>query len=922
MFRLSVIAFVLLVVLNAPTSAQSTVAHSQSPYVGGFEHQYRDQPEPGEMVAGGRLLLSELNCVSCHQAEDNAVAKPAPDLADVAGRSDPQFIMQYLQSPRQHQPRTTMPSVLWHLSEVEARQQAEALTHYLVSLSKTRFARVAPDHVAVDRGKQLYHSVGCVACHTPLSESGKTLPGSADRPFPSLMLKYSRDGLRGFLKQPHLIRSGGRMPDFLLSDREATDLAEYLVRDTFVPAAVNYSLFYGRRNGLRDRDRLTAYRTGITDGLHLNFPHRGNDFSVTLNAWLQVETSGNYEFHLATDDAGELTIDGESVIVNESIRPTHRVLNKSAAVELSAGLHEVVVEYFQRGRDARFDLQWTPPGEAKAEIPAKLLRNSKVRRQPRPTWALNEDLVPEGRRLFVSAGCADCHQLNGHQPRSHATLSAIADNVNSGCLAEDDRSAGTAPQFHLDARQRSAIRLALALNEPNRVTKASVRIHETMSRLQCYACHDRGIRDGVPLFGLPDDRRGWFEPQIPELGDEGRIPPSLTGVGDKLRSAWLRKVLTGSGVARPYVNVRMPQFGTRHVSHLVDDFAFADRIRSEIAQTPDNDEVAKAVGLHLVDRGRLQCIGCHDFNGHKSIGIRAMDLTTMPERLHRDWFHRYMRAPGDYRPGTKMPAAWPRGRSLFPQVLDGDANRQIDAIWRYLSDGRRAVPPSGLNRQSLEIIVGGEAVVYRNKIREAGFRGICVGYPDQVNAAFDAESMRLAQIWKGRFLNAGPHWNVQGMGRIGPIGHDIVTFPKGRVLTRLANSNQEWPDSEERDPLFQFRGYQLDRVRRPTFEYSYDGVQVTDFCQGELIAEQEDARRLVRTMTFGGSVRQLYVRVWAGTSVSRENDAWQCGEKLRIRSGSPALVVRESGGQTELLIDCSRLPATSESARITLEYLW
>ena len=917
--------------LRLPTAASvlglvlavSAPAQLRSPYVGGYEHQFREQPVSSERVAGGRLLLTELNCLSCHKSEGKAVSKPAPDLSGITDRTDPFFVQRYIADPHQHQPRTTMPAVLGHLPKKDALRHAEAITHYLVSLNRASFSRRAPDHVAIDRGESLYHSVGCVACHPPLNFDEHERPVSADRPFPIMAAKYSRDGLRDFLKSPHRIRPGGRMPDLLLTDGEASDIAEYLVRDTFVAGAVNYELFYGRRNGLQDRSRITAFRTGVTDGLHLRFPHRGNDFSVTLSSWLQIEEAGSYQFHLETDDAGELKIDGRSVIANDSPRNTNRVLKQTSTIKLDSGIHEIAVEYFQRGRESHFDLTWTPPGKEKSEIPAGLLRNSKRPAQPLPTWTLDEKLVPEGKRLFAASGCADCHELPGLTPRSHRSLSDVSQHLNSGCLASEDGDRGSAPQYGLDPEQQAAIRLAMSLTRlSNSENNNASQIHNTMARLQCYACHDRGVVNDVPQFGLPDDRRPWFKPQVPELGDEGRIPPSLTGVGDKLKPAWLQKVLTERGIARPYMNVRMPQFGSEQVSHLAEDFALIDRRPTAIRKTPDSDEDAKAAGLHLVDRGRLQCIGCHDFNGHKSIGIRAMDLTAMPGRLNRDWFHRYMRSPGDYRPGTKMPAAWPSGRSLFPQVLEGDANRQIDALWRYLADGRRAVPPAGLSRQSLEVIVGGEAVVYRNKIRQAGFRGICVGYPDEVNVAFDAESMRLAQIWKGRFLNASPHWNVQGMGRIGPLGHDVVTFPGGPSITRLSTATQVWPETTDRDPKFRFRGYQLDKVRRPTFEYTYDGVQVTDFCQGSLVKDKTSQRRLVRTFTFAGETDQLYVRLWAGAGVRRTSGGFVCENGPVIRSAEDGLIVRESEGRSELLLDCSQLAARSKAAEFSVEYLW
>ena len=51
-----------------------------------------------------------------------------------------------------------------------------------------------------------------------------------------------------------------------------------------------------------------------------------------------------------------------------------------------------------------------------------------------------------------------------------------------------------------------------------------------MTALNCYACHRRDETGGVIR-----ERDPFFTANSPDLGDEGRIPPLLTGVGDKLR---------------------------------------------------------------------------------------------------------------------------------------------------------------------------------------------------------------------------------------------------------------------------------------------------------------------------------------------------------------------------------------------------
>lgn len=76
-------------------------------------------------------------------------------------------------------------------------------------------ASALPAAEAVERGRALYQSVGCVACHSP----EKALPGSL--PLGPLAEKYSLASLTAFLKDPLAARPGGRMPDSHLEHAEA-----------------------------------------------------------------------------------------------------------------------------------------------------------------------------------------------------------------------------------------------------------------------------------------------------------------------------------------------------------------------------------------------------------------------------------------------------------------------------------------------------------------------------------------------------------------------------------------------------------------------------------------------------------------------------------------------------------------------------
>jgi mono/diheme cytochrome c family protein len=74
-----------------------------------------------------------------------------------------------------------------------------------------------------ERGRRLFESVGCVACHGP--QQGERQPGDV----PLALAAHSRaDALAAFLRDPLASHPAGRMPATELSADEAADLAAYL----------------------------------------------------------------------------------------------------------------------------------------------------------------------------------------------------------------------------------------------------------------------------------------------------------------------------------------------------------------------------------------------------------------------------------------------------------------------------------------------------------------------------------------------------------------------------------------------------------------------------------------------------------------------------------------------------------------------
>jgi mono/diheme cytochrome c family protein len=226
----------------------------------------------------------------------------------------------------------------------------------------------------------------------------------------------------------------------------------------------------------------------------------------------------------------------------------------------------------------------------------------------------------------------------------------------------------------------------------------------------------------------------------------------------------------------------------------------------------------------------------------------------------------------------------------------------------------------------------GEAIVHRAFLPDSKPRAIGVGYPGAVNLVWDADTLNLAYVYRGEFMDASPHWNGRGSGSK-PLGVDRVKVAPGLPLQVLESLDEPWvPFSEatikyERDTLdpqkdlkfnikhpdYQFRGYRLDKNRFPTFRYDFRDLTVTDHFTPE---EIDGVTSVVRTLKLDGEAGEnLYLRV-AATGSLADSDGWYDLGAMKVKIDGADPVLRQIGGAKELLA-----PVSSDST-LTITYRW
>lgn len=855
----------------------------------------------------GHVLIEELNCAACH-AGDPAIAarsKKAPRLAEVGSRVNPYYLQAFIRDPHGTKPGTPMPDTLSELSEEEKKQVATSITHFLLSLKKNDFALQPPDAVAAEYGKRLFHSRGCAACHSPRDDKGTELLALSSIPLGALEKKYNFKSLVNFLRQPHASRPSGRMPDMHLQTEDIERIAHYLLQNTRVPGSLAYTLYRGQVwEGLAS-DKVKADRAGLVKDFNLESLGKvQNHTAIQYNGWINIAIPGRYTFFLNMN-GGSLVVDGKQLVQQD---PSDRrgIKQLEGMVELAVGWRSIQLTYFHTGHEPKFGCAMLGPNLERQPIPSSMLSISNEKIPDFEPLKVDAELAARGREQFGTRGCANCHddlQIPGISGPALAKLDS-----SRGCLS---RSAGPWPHFDLSAEQRGWMSRALPHAEHLRLDDKQL-IDKTLVAFNCIACHER-----AGLGKIAPERNALFTGTQEAMGDQGRLPPTLTHIGAKLTPEWLTEVLLHGKRQRGYLDASMPQFGESNVGHLVELFGKVDELETVPIPKIVNIQESKNAGCEMMGTTGFSCIACHDYNGQKASGAGALDIVHATERLKKNWFHLYLRNPMRFHPTVIMPTYWPDGESIRPNILGGDTAQQIEALWVYLEDGTRAKKPVGLSRQANELRVGDVAEVCRGH-SPAGYRGIGVGYPERINLAFDSEEMALRQLWKGEFANVD-------LGSFSPRGTDHISFPKGIPFHRLKSMEDNWPYKSKtnypfpQDHGYQFRGYHLDAKRRPTFFYRYGDIAVEDYFEDVL--DKNGKACFKRTFRFDAPAEQLpfYFRAAVGKGITTQSDRNFSIDQLQLHITSDHKGIVRDGNPAELLIPVT-LP--KGPCTLTLEYQW
>jgi cbb3-type cytochrome oxidase cytochrome c subunit len=779
----------------------------------------------------------------------------------------------------------------------------EPIPHqYLGHLPKDRPASFARD-AELEHGRFKFEELACIRCHKPAAGDAmaKTL---ADRPAPNLAEVGKRafpGWIDAWLADPSKLRPHTSMPK-MFADTAAGRAERYAVVRYLVAVAGNNppepvrppTLSNDYRQSM-ERGKVLYTTTGCAACHQEPLPRKAARNDEDEKDPLMPEdhiygagTPGGPATKYSLGAVGSkykpealAAFLQNPLKVNPSGRMPHMNLDPRESLDIARFLCRLTDDRLPSAMPSAKGLK--PDLIAESVLDAAELE-AFGRQKPDAQWL---DL---GRKLLLTKGCVNCHAVEpgGKALAAAATLPTLVEVRKAGgkgCLSPQPH-AGEAPEYKLDKAEMVSIGAFLTDGltgagspSPNHAARVALK------RFNCLNCHSRDGEGGIPPELV--DAIKPFEKA--ENAEEIR-PPLLTGIGHKSRTSWLKAVLTQGGRARPWMSLRMPQYGEANVGFLPHAFAALegttpDDTVKKVAITPDKINAGKTI----IGKAGLGCISCHDISGIPNTGTRGPDLATINQRVRYDWYERWLHQPLRMAPGTRMPQAFIDDKSTLTTVLGGNADAQAEAMWAYLSLGPGLPLPEGMEPpKGLIVVVKDRPELLRTFMPDAGTKAIAVGYPGGVSAAFSADQCRLSYTWAGNFLDASPVWNNRGGNPAKLLGPKFWTAPPGHPWGLTANPRVP-PDFPGRsnNPAFgaplpyndpprmydgpravSFDGYSVGKDGRPTFRY-----RLTENANGAVLAVAETPSPL-KAAVAAGVQRQFRVelpsryRAWflAGTS--------------------------------------------------------
>ncbi len=207
-------------------------------------------------------------------------------------------------------------------------------------------------------------------CQDKNAEIRFTLNGS----LPSLQSElYRRQPIKIFRAMPLTMQAfaDGKEASQIIFAQVGVDVLQDALNVKKKPApGLHYLYYQDSVRNVADIDKLSPVESGETPRFSLVQRKRNNNFAFSFTGALFIEKQGVYTLYLLSNDGSVLYLNNHKLIDNDGL---HGEKEKSAAISLKTGFHQISLKYFQMGGGKALRLSWKGPGFDKTEIPAHRL---------------------------------------------------------------------------------------------------------------------------------------------------------------------------------------------------------------------------------------------------------------------------------------------------------------------------------------------------------------------------------------------------------------------------------------------------------------------------------------------------------------------------------------------------------------------
>ncbi len=663
---------------------------------------YEDQPNPHKthpnldlMVgANGTHPMKQFGCTTCHGGEGHRVTD-FNSAAHIPANKEQEA--EWVKKYHWHEPHK-VPIVQYAKGSIEAGcVKCHQDVQYL------------PGATVLNEGRKEIEKFGCYGCHKIEGWEHKRKPGPS---LEKIATKVDKEFFKSWVWDPKAFNKHAKMPRFFMQDNNSSpefikkNIAEVNAMADFVFAqSESYKPFMRYTGGNKANGKKIIGQVGCLSC------HGAQEFALESK---KIDAhKGPYLSGLASK------IKSADWLVSWLKKPSHYQENTiMPSFRLSDTEVNDIAAYLLSQKNESFDkLKFEPMDKsARDEILVTYFSafdTIEVAKKKLASMTDHERTMELGKRSVGKYGCYSCHDLKGFEGR--APIGPELTKIGSKPLTQFgfgheydvphtrdgwikahllnprrwDRGVDKPfaditrmPNFNMTEEEAHKITVALVGQVSEKVPLTGVKrlnaneaiVKEGMKvaiKFNCIGCHQ--------IDGMHGDILKIYEDDI----NEG--PPRLVNEGHRVQSDWFHYFLGNVYKIRPWLKVRMPSFNMTNEERnkLVALFQAKagqgtfEEMHNQVTWEPGEKEGAKKLFK------QLDCVSCHSAEYTKDEPV-APNLKYAKRRLRSSWIEEWLAAPDKILPGTTMPSFWIDGEAADPDILGGDAKKQIKALTKLL----------------------------------------------------------------------------------------------------------------------------------------------------------------------------------------------------------------------------------------------